>query len=143
MSRIRRGWRETEVSIEADRLIVLCVNGERTHSDHVGHMKRASERVQQQPGADSAALHLGVNGKSREHKQRNRMTRHSLHDAFRGVGMPDLAGYNSVETNNFAAADCNVCLRGVRLLCLQRMTYQKTIKLWLPAGESLDYVGPV
>jgi hypothetical protein len=46
-----------------------------------------------------------------------------------------------VETDNLAVTHCDICLRRVSLLTLQRVPDQKAIKLRLPAGEMLDNVG--
>ena len=57
------------------------------------------------------ALCLGVNGHTREHQQWYGMTWHALDDALGSVRMPNLAGYDRVESDNLAAADANIGLR--------------------------------
>jgi len=43
-------------------------NGECAHADHIGDLERAPERIKEQPGTNTAALCLGVDGKAREHQ---------------------------------------------------------------------------
>ena len=69
MPRVARRGREAEVPIERDGPVVLGVNRERTHADHVRDLKRAPERIKQQAGTDASALCVGVDGEAREHHQ--------------------------------------------------------------------------
>lgn len=50
------------MTIEANRPIILGMNGEGTHADHFGNLKCASESVEQEAGADAAPLRLAMNG---------------------------------------------------------------------------------
>ena len=135
--------REAEVPIEGNGAIVLGVHGQRADADYIRDLERAAKRVKQQPGTDASPLRAGVNGQPRKNQQRNRVTRHALNHPLGRVRMPNLAGYDGVETDNLAVADGHVGLRGIRLLGLQRVTNQEAIKLRLPASEMIDNVGAV
>ena len=57
--------------------------------------------------------------------------------------MLDLTGDDRVEPHDLVFPNCNVRLRGIGLLGLQRVTYEEAIKLWLAAGELLNCVRAV
>jgi hypothetical protein len=56
MARISRQRNEPEMVIECRRPIILGVNRERAYADHVGHLQRSFQRIEQQSSADAAAL---------------------------------------------------------------------------------------
>ena len=78
--------------VERNGTVVLGVNRERAHADHVSDLERAPDRVKQQAGADAAALGVDMNGKPRKHQEWDRMAGHSLDDAL-----------GSLRVLNFAA----------------------------------------
>ena len=126
--------------VEFDGAVVLRVNGERAHAKHVGDLERAPERIEQQSGANAAPLRLGMNSKPREHQQRDRMARHTFHDAFGSGGVLNLARDDRVEADDLVATYSKVGLRRVSLLSLQRVAPEEAIELRLAAGEWLDCV---
>jgi len=101
---VGRRWREAEVPVERDGALVLGVNGQRAHADHVGDVQCAAERIKQEPGTDAMALGFDMNGETREHQERDRMARHALDDALGSARMRNLAGDNRVEADNFVIA---------------------------------------
>lgn len=141
----RVGWRrrEAEVPVERDGLVVLGMNGERAHADHVGDLERAPQRIEEQPRANAAALCLGMDGEAGEHQQRNRMAGHALDDALGSLRVLNLAGDDRVEADDLLAAHGDVGLRRIGLLGLQRVTREEAIKLRLSAGKLLDVVCPM
>jgi hypothetical protein len=46
-------------------MIVLGVNGEGAHADHVGDLQRPPERIKQESGTDALTLGFYMNGKAR------------------------------------------------------------------------------
>jgi hypothetical protein len=104
VSRVRRRGCKAEVPIERDGPIVLRVNGKRAHANHVGNLEGAPERIEQQSGTDAAALCLLVNSEAGQHEQRNRVTRHALHDPFGSIRVMNLARDDCVEADDFIVA---------------------------------------
>ncbi|HEY1803718.1 MAG TPA: hypothetical protein VGG45_04490 [Terracidiphilus sp.] len=126
------------MSIESGRLLVLGMNGKRADSDEIGNLKRSSQRIEQQAGSKSTALRFCMNGQPGKDQQRDRMARHAPYDALGGIGMSNLAGNHAVEAENLTAVDGDVGLRRICLLRLQRVPYQKTVKLRLSAAKCVD-----
>jgi hypothetical protein len=126
--------------VERGSAVILGVYGERSHADHIGNLKRASERIQKEASTDAPTLHLGMNGKSREHEQRDRVARHSLRDARWRVSMENLAGNDRMVADDITVSHRDVGLRRVCLLRLQRVSNEKAIELGLPASEPFDGV---
>ena len=131
------------MSVELDRAVVLGVNCEGAHADDIGHLERATKRVEQQSCTQTAPLRFTMNRKACEHQQRNRMSRHALDDPLGSARMLNLSGYDRIEAENFAVANGNIGLRRIGLLSLQCMTREKTIEFRLPARELLDIVGSI
>jgi len=131
------------VPVERGGLVVFGVNGECANANHIGDLKRSSQRVEQQPGTDAAPLRFGMNGKAGQHQQRNRIARHALDDALGGLGVTNLAGDDRIETDNLVTGHGNVGLRRICLLGAQRVADEETIKLGPPASEVLDGVGTI
>lgn len=67
---------------ERNSPVVLGVNGERTHADHVCNPERTSKCIEQETRTDSAAFCVRVDGKARQYQQRNRVTGHALDDTL-------------------------------------------------------------
>ena len=140
MPRVRRRRREAKVSIESGGLLILRMNGERTNADQIHHLKRASEHVEQQSGANTPALRLGMNGKTREYQQRNRVARHAFDNTLWSVSMSNFACDQRIEADDLTVTDGNIGLRRVGLLRLHRMPDQKSIEFRLAAGKCFDDV---
>ncbi len=49
-----RGRREAEVPVECDSSFVLGMNRKGAHADHIGNLKVAPERIEQQSGTEAA-----------------------------------------------------------------------------------------
>jgi hypothetical protein len=140
MPRVRRRRREAKVSVESGGLLILRMNGERTNADQIRYLKRASEHVEQQSGAEASALRLGMNGKTREYQQRDRVTRHAFDDTLWGVSVSNLTRDHCIEADDLTVTNGNIGLRRVGLLRLHRMPDQKSIEFRLAAGECFDDV---
>src|SRR5450756_555065 len=100
MPRVCRRRREAKVSIERDGPFVFGVNGECAHTNHIGDLERAPERIKQQPGTNAAALCVNVDSEAREHQQRNRVARHALDDALGSFRVLNLPGDDRIEAYN-------------------------------------------
>lgn len=51
MPLVRRRWHEAKVLIERGGLLVFGMDGKCANADHVCHMQRATQRIEQQAGA--------------------------------------------------------------------------------------------
>jgi hypothetical protein len=67
MPRVGRRRREAKMPVERNGLVVLGVNGECAHADHVGNLERAPKRIKQHPGPNAFALRLAVDGGRKNH----------------------------------------------------------------------------
>ncbi len=126
--------------VERGSAVILGVYGERSHADHVGNLKRASQRIQKEARTDAPTLHLGMHGETREHEQRDRVARHSLGNARWRVRMTNLAGNDRIVADDITISHRDVGLRRVCLLGLQRVSNEKAIELGLPASEPFNGV---
>ena len=97
--------------VERNGPIVLGMNGERTHADHIRDLKRTSKRIKQETRTNAAALCVRVNGKARKYQQGNWVTGHALDDALRGLRVLNLTGNDGVETDNCIVAQPDIGLR--------------------------------
>ena len=111
MPSVGRRGREAEVPVERNGLVVLGVNRERAHADHVRDLERAPEGIQQQSGTDTAALGVDMDGEAREHEERDRVAGHALDDARGRLRVLNLAGDDRVETDDLIAAHRDIGLR--------------------------------
>ena len=111
MPRVAWRWHETEVPVESNGPVVLGVDGERAHADHIRYLKRAPQGVEEQTGTDAAALRVDMDGEARKQKQRDRMAGHALDDALGSLRMLNLAGNYRVEADDLIAAKRNIGLR--------------------------------
>src|SRR6266481_2267786 len=84
-----------------------------------------------------------MDSEAREHQQRNRMAGHAFDDALRSLRVLNLAGNDRVEADDLVFVCGNVSPRGICLLGLQRMTYEKAVKLRVPAAELFDQVSTI
>ena len=64
----------------------------------------AIERIEQQPGTDAMSLPPAVDGQAREHQEGNRVAGHALGNTLGRSRVLNLAGDDSVESNNLPAA---------------------------------------
>ena len=140
MARVSGRSREAEVLVERRGAVIFSMHGKRPHADNVRDLKRASERVQKQTRSETVALHFGMNRKTREHEQRDRVPRHSLCNARWRLCMLNLAGHDRIVADDVAISDGDVGLRRMRLLGLQRVLNEKAIELGLPASEPFNGV---
>lgn len=97
--------------IEGDGFVVLRMDGQCADADHVGHLQRSSQRIEQQSRAYTLPLRRDVNGQSRQNQKRDRMAGHALHDALRRIRVMHFAGDNCVETDDFLLGQGDVGLR--------------------------------
>lgn len=76
----------------------------RPHSDDIGDLQRAAERIEQQPAANPAPLRFGVDSEPRQDQQWNWMAPHSLCDTLGRVRVMHLAREDRIEADDFAAS---------------------------------------
>jgi len=87
------------------------MDGERAHPDNTGNLQCAPQGVQEQPGANAAALPFAMHGETRQNEKRYRMPWHAFDNALRRVNVPDFACDNRVEPDNRLVAYADVGLR--------------------------------
>ena len=86
------------------------MNGKRAHTNHVGDLERAPERVEEQAGADATPLRLGMHGEAREYQDRDWMARHAFDDALGGIRVMHLAGDDRIKADELATAYADIGL---------------------------------
>ena len=116
------------------------MDGERPCSRNIGNLQCAPQGVEKQPRTDAAALPCAMHGQTCEDEKRYRKARHSLGDALRRVGVFNFAHDERIEADHGLVVDADIGLRRSRLLRLEGMTNEKTIKLRLTAGKFFDRV---
>ena len=87
------------------------MDGKRAYPDNIGNLQCASQGIQEQPGANAAALPVAMHGETRQNEKRYRMTRHAFDNALRRVSVPDFTCDNCVEPYDRLVAYANICLR--------------------------------
>ena len=143
MSAIGGRGHESEVPVKRCGGIVFRMNGKRTYPDHIGNLQRAPQGVQKQTCTDATALPVAMHGQARQNEQRYRMTRHPFDNALRCVGVPNFARDNRVVADNRLATYTDIGLRRARLLGLQGMTNEESVKFRLAAGKFFNGVSSI
>ena len=98
----RVGWRgfELAASVEGPGVLVDGVDEQDADTEFVGGGKRAEHGVAQQPRADAASLHAGVDGEACEQRGGDGVARHALCRAPRRVGVGDGGGCQGVVADD-------------------------------------------
>ncbi len=108
---IRDRGLKAEVPIKRRGTIVFCMDGKRAYPDNIGNLQSASQGIQEQPGANAAALPFDMHAETRQNEKRYRMMWHAFGDALRRVRVPDFTRDNRIEPDNRLVAYADVSLR--------------------------------
>jgi hypothetical protein len=107
---MRIGWRgdKAEMGVESRRMVVFCMNGERTNASNVGSCERSHHCVLEQSCGDPLSLPAAINGEPCNHHQGYWMACETLGKPFAGIRVGNAPHYERVIADHLALLDRNI-----------------------------------